>query len=378
MQTNREPPECDFKTNQPIFKNPMQIEARKLFTYEERVEILKSTKGICAHCGKPLKTSTMTVEHIIPIMRGGTNDMENLTALCEECNTMKDNLIYLPQSFYMAIMGTSRYNQMENMVREWYREKMTEELDIQMFPLIAPIHQMMIAVTHNTKKIKYNKQFVLQWALVGKEQREEVEAITEQSVKTIRSLLRRQTENDIEVNMEDYFKDCITDEDYESKGKELEKLTKSNKDKYIPVTCYTLRKLTSDKIFALVAVRYDKKRHDAVIYLPWADMTKKSIPKILYHFLQTLFYAVIGVAGNHITDYVLLSPYKNAFDSIKTGYINAHNNIAYAYSEFQLEDKENPEKVTYGMQVDTYPQNTDKTVQDYIQIPSWTNLVEIS
>lgn len=379
-KTNREPPDYD-PVYDPVpattkFKNPMQIEERRLFTYEERLEILKSTKGVCAHCGKPLKTSTMTVEHIIPIMRGGTNSMENLTALCEECNTMKNNLIYLPKSFYMAIMGTGRYNQMEHMVKNWYREKMTEELDIQMFPLIAPIHQMIISMSSNVRNIRYNKQLILQWMLVGKEQKEETEAITGQSVKTIRALLRREINNsNLEINLDDYFKDCETDEDYEEKGKQLENLTKQKYCKYIPVTCYTLRKLTSDKLFAMVAVRYDKEKHDAVIYLPWANMTKKAIPKILYHFLNLLFYAIVDVSGNMITDFVLLSPHKNAFDSIKTGYINTGRRIAYMYSEFELQDKQDPEKITYGVQVDTYPQNNHKTVHDYFQIPSWTNLI---
>lgn len=369
MQTNKEPP---------AFKNPMQIEKRKQFTYEERLEILKSTKGICAHCGKKLKTNTMTVEHVIPIMRGGTNSIENLTALCEECNSMKDNLIYLPQSFYMAIMGTSRYEQMEKMVRDWYREKMTEELDIQMFPLIAPIHQMIIAVANNRKKVKYNKQLILQWCLVGNEQKEETEAITGHKIRTIRKILFREqkTEDaDDPVDTDEYFKDCVTDEDYEKKGTELEKIRKTTEIMHMPVTCYTLRKFSSDKIFALVAVRYDKKQKDAVIYIPWVDMTKKSIPSLLYHFIKILFYAVMNVAGEDIKDYLLLSPYKNAFESLQFGYINSVNRYIADYYEFSLQDKQDPEKITYGMQVNRIPNQSHKKVSQYIQIPAWTNLI---
>ena len=44
-----------------------QIEERRLFSYEERKELLKENYGVCACCGKKLTTKTMTVEHIIPL-----------------------------------------------------------------------------------------------------------------------------------------------------------------------------------------------------------------------------------------------------------------------------------------------------------------------
>ena len=37
---------------------------RRKFTKEEKEQILKSTKGVCACCGKKLTLKTMTVEHI--------------------------------------------------------------------------------------------------------------------------------------------------------------------------------------------------------------------------------------------------------------------------------------------------------------------------
>ena len=90
---------------------------RRKFTKEEKEQILKSTKGVCACCGKKLTLKTMTVEHIIPIYRHGTNDMKNLTALCEQCNKDKSTLLYLPRSFYMAMKDTQKINEMDEMVR---------------------------------------------------------------------------------------------------------------------------------------------------------------------------------------------------------------------------------------------------------------------
>ena len=79
----------DISTNNSGFEKT----GRRLFTYDERTAILKSTGGKCACCGCKLTTKTLTVEHIIPISRGGKNDMENLTALCETCNKDKSNLL---------------------------------------------------------------------------------------------------------------------------------------------------------------------------------------------------------------------------------------------------------------------------------------------
>jgi hypothetical protein len=39
----------------------------------------------CANCGKPANT----IDHIIPLSRGGTNDLENLQPMCWKCNKAK-------------------------------------------------------------------------------------------------------------------------------------------------------------------------------------------------------------------------------------------------------------------------------------------------
>ena len=61
-----------------------QVEDRVLFDYKERVEILKKTGGKCAHCGRGLnvRDKNCTVEHMIPLSKGGFNSMANLLPLC--------------------------------------------------------------------------------------------------------------------------------------------------------------------------------------------------------------------------------------------------------------------------------------------------------
>lgn len=45
----------------------------------------------CQVCGKELTKDTVTIDHIVPVSKGGTNDSANLQPLCRPCNTRKGN-----------------------------------------------------------------------------------------------------------------------------------------------------------------------------------------------------------------------------------------------------------------------------------------------
>ncbi|MFN8791676.1 MAG: HNH endonuclease [Bdellovibrionales bacterium] len=46
-------------------------------------------KGICYHCEQRFKPSELTMDHLIPIARGGKSDKKNCVPSCKECNTKK-------------------------------------------------------------------------------------------------------------------------------------------------------------------------------------------------------------------------------------------------------------------------------------------------
>lgn len=70
------------------------------FTNEVKQRILAKSDCRCCHCGKKLALNKATVEHFIPISKGGTNLEANLVALCYGCNKNKNNYIMNPLDYY--------------------------------------------------------------------------------------------------------------------------------------------------------------------------------------------------------------------------------------------------------------------------------------
>lgn len=59
--------------------------------------LLKKQNYRCAHCGEKRQKTALTIDHIVSIFDGGTNDIENLQLLCRECHDKKDqHLMHLP------------------------------------------------------------------------------------------------------------------------------------------------------------------------------------------------------------------------------------------------------------------------------------------
>ena len=65
---------------------------RRKFNKKERKEIYDKMQGRCAYCGIMLNIEDMQVDHVIPLHRGGTNDMSNLVPACRGRNHYKSTL----------------------------------------------------------------------------------------------------------------------------------------------------------------------------------------------------------------------------------------------------------------------------------------------
>ncbi|MBQ9789942.1 MAG: HNH endonuclease [Lentisphaeria bacterium] len=49
-------------------------------------------KGICYYCGKKFPREELTMDHIVPIVRGGKSTKGNVVVACKECNNKKKYL----------------------------------------------------------------------------------------------------------------------------------------------------------------------------------------------------------------------------------------------------------------------------------------------
>lgn len=52
-----------------------------------RLQILRRDDFTCAYCGQPANS----VDHVIPRVRGGNDDDDNLVAACGRCNSKKSS-----------------------------------------------------------------------------------------------------------------------------------------------------------------------------------------------------------------------------------------------------------------------------------------------
>jgi hypothetical protein len=70
---------------------------RRIPTSPERIPILKRVRfevfkrdmHTCVYCGRKSPDVVLHVDHVIPVAKGGTNDLSNLVTACEDCNRGK-------------------------------------------------------------------------------------------------------------------------------------------------------------------------------------------------------------------------------------------------------------------------------------------------
>ena len=59
-----------------------------------RKEVFKRDNYTCVQCGASKEDgATLHIDHIIPVSRGGTDELDNLQTLCSDCNLNKSDLI---------------------------------------------------------------------------------------------------------------------------------------------------------------------------------------------------------------------------------------------------------------------------------------------
>lgn len=58
-------------------------------TADEWQCILDASEGQCDYCGSMVGVDNLTIEHMTPLVRGGSNTVDNVAAVCWDCNVRK-------------------------------------------------------------------------------------------------------------------------------------------------------------------------------------------------------------------------------------------------------------------------------------------------
>jgi len=58
-------------------------------------------KGKCHYCGRRFHPSQLTMDHIVPIVRGGFTRKQNVVTCCKECNSKKKYLLPVEWQEYL-------------------------------------------------------------------------------------------------------------------------------------------------------------------------------------------------------------------------------------------------------------------------------------
>lgn len=56
---------------------------------EVRTYVFERDRNCCQSCGQTNQQTELTIDHIIPLARGGSHDLSNLQTLCRSCNAKK-------------------------------------------------------------------------------------------------------------------------------------------------------------------------------------------------------------------------------------------------------------------------------------------------
>ncbi len=61
----------------------------------------KTSAGKCWYCGRKTAFKDLTMDHLVPLARGGKSSRENIVPSCKSCNTIKKSMLPLEWQEYL-------------------------------------------------------------------------------------------------------------------------------------------------------------------------------------------------------------------------------------------------------------------------------------
>ncbi len=87
----------------------IEIDDREIRREREKARLLRKqnwwknriAKGVCHYCGKSVPPKDLTLDHVVPLARGGHSTKGNCVPACKDCNNQKKNLLPLEWEEYL-------------------------------------------------------------------------------------------------------------------------------------------------------------------------------------------------------------------------------------------------------------------------------------
>lgn len=61
----------------------------------------KTSSGLCHYCQKKVAYKNITMDHLVPLARGGRSTKDNLVPSCKNCNNLKKSMMPLEWEEYL-------------------------------------------------------------------------------------------------------------------------------------------------------------------------------------------------------------------------------------------------------------------------------------
>lgn len=109
-------------------KSPPDYRADYFKEHEgRRIPFRKERCYKCVECGKWFPKSQITIDHRIPIRKGGTHDIWNLQTMCRPCNLHKSKNETRGE-FYKTLISAAKHHQLGKALKFLWKRKVKDVL----------------------------------------------------------------------------------------------------------------------------------------------------------------------------------------------------------------------------------------------------------
>ena len=99
-------PFISYVTEEELKKEKRKAQTLKKSSWWKR----KRSDGVCYFCGQKFHPKELTMDHIVPLIRGGKSSKGNVVPACKECNNKKKYFLPIEWEEYLVSLKKDTWN----------------------------------------------------------------------------------------------------------------------------------------------------------------------------------------------------------------------------------------------------------------------------